>query len=137
MTNRELSNGLVRVTQIEGKGRGVVAEVDIEIGTVVLVDPVLIVDNPDEVDLIDRRTSLRTHALAWRGGAICFAMGWSGLINHTRREELHNVTTSRDYDAAIMRIVAMRDIAAGEELLFDYEVSDEDLQGVYGIPLDA
>jgi len=132
-----IGNGTVSVERIAGKGRGIVAAKEVKAGTVVIEDPVLVVRAKDEVALIDGRTCLRTHALAWENGTICLALGLSGLVNHTRRPELHNVTTEYDYANEVLRIRAIRDIAAGEELLFDYEVSDEDLASIYGIPRDA
>ncbi|MGD9785581.1 MAG: SET domain-containing protein-lysine N-methyltransferase [Hyphomicrobiaceae bacterium] len=137
MTSLDLSNGFVRVARVAGKGRGLIATRYIECGTVILTEPVIAVSAPDEVRLIDERTVLRAYAVAWREDSICFPVGWTMLINHTRRPELHNVTCEHDYDEDVLLIRAIRAIVPGEEILFDYGVSDTDLAQTYGILPDA
>lgn len=125
----------VVVAQIPGKGRGVVASNAIEGGALVMSDPVLVISAADELARLGE-TRLDHWLLYWDEGAVCVALGWTMLINHSRRPELRNVTTQRDAERGLIHVHATRDIAAGEELLFDYELSDAEL-AAYGIPPDA
>ena len=125
----------VVVAEIAGKGRGLVATADVVAGTQLFSDPVIVVGDATEIARLEQ-TALSNWLVYWRDGAVCITCGWTLLLNHTRRTELRNVTAERDEARRLIHVVATRDIAAGEELLFDYELSDEDLRD-YGIPLDA
>lgn len=120
---------------LPGKGRGLIASAPLVAGTRLFSDPVVVIDDPGEIARLEA-TGLNNWLLFWGDGAVAIAMGWTMLINHSRRAELRNVTSERDHARRLISIVATRDIAAGEELLFDYELSDVDLMA-YGIPLDA
>lgn len=137
MASAELGNGVVRVASIDGKGRGLVAARDIARDTVILAEPVIVVRSPEEIRLIEEQTVLGTYSVGWDGQAVCFPLGLTMLINHTRQPSRHNVTSEHDYGNDVIRVRAVRDIAAGEELLFDYEVDDAELSRFYGIPPDA
>lgn len=130
----EPPSGVV-VAMLPAKGRGLVACAPIVAGTRLFSDPVVVIDDPDEIARLEA-TGLNNWLLYWGEGAVAIAMGWTMLINHSRRAELRNVTSERDHARRLITIIATRDIAAGEELLFDYELSDHDL-AAYGIPLDA
>lgn len=125
----------VAVAIFQGKGRGLVATVEIAAGTRLFSDPVIVVDGAQQIERLGQ-TGLDHWLLHWRDGAVCVSCGWTMLINHTRRVDKRNVTAERDEALRMIHVVATRDIRAGEELLFDYELSDEDLRA-YGIPLDA
>lgn len=137
MASAELGNGVVRVERIAGKGRGLIATRNIARDTVILVEPVIVVRSPEEIRLIEEKTVLGTYSVGWDGRSVCFPLGLTMLINHTRQSARRNVTSEHDYDNDVIRVRAVRDIAAGEELMFDYEVDDEQLTGFYGIPRDA
>lgn len=126
---------LVAVASIPAKGRGLVATADVTAGTRLFSDPVIVVDVSAEIARLEQ-TALSHWLVHWQGGAVCISCGWTMLINHTRRAELRNVTAERDEARRLIHVVATRDIRSGEELLFDYELSDDDLRA-YGIPLDA
>ena len=132
-----VGHGSVRVVHVEGKGRGLVAARDIARGEVILTEPVIVVRSPDEIRLIDEKTVLGLYAVEWGQGSVCFPLGLTMLINHTRKQDRRNVTAEHDYDNDVICVRAVRDIATNEELLFDYEVADDQLSGYYGIPLDA
>ena len=136
-TRSELGNARVCVARISGKGRGLVAANKIARDTVILSEPVIVVRSPDQVRLIEEQTILGMYTVGWDGDAVCFPLGLTMLINHSRNKRLCNVTSEHDFENEIIRIRAVRDIAAGEEILFDYEVDDEVLTETYGIPLDA
>lgn len=135
--SQELGNGVVQVARIAGKGRGLLATRHIPRDAVILTEPVIVVRSPEEIRLIDERTVLGMYAIGWGERSICFPLGLTMLINHSRQKRLCNVTSEHDYANDVIRVRALRDIMPGEELVYDYEVADEVLVRSYGIPPDA
>lgn len=105
----------VRVERIAGKGRGVVATRNFEPGEVVERAPVIVLPE-DPYDLLNR-TTLKDYYLAWGDNAIAIGLGYSSLYNHS---ETPNAQTRRLIDQHTIEIVAIRPIAAGEEVTFLY-----------------
>jgi hypothetical protein len=100
------------------KGRGVFAMVDIPRGGVVEVAPVIPVAThniPDDGGAPDG------YLLDWdpdtEGQEHCIAGGYVMLYNHSRDA---NVTLENDYDEMAITSFALRDIKAGEEIVWDY-----------------
>jgi SET domain-containing protein len=95
-------------------GRGVRALRAIRAGHVIERCPVIVIP-PDEMETIDE-TALYGYAYEWDDG-YAFALGYGSLYNHssTPNAEWHRV----DGDDVI-EIIATTDIAAGDEVRFDY-----------------
>lgn len=103
------------------KGRGVFATRDIRSGDVVEVAPVLVLKTGFE-SLPDL---LKTYVFNWtaltgvpRGQAV--ALGYGSMYNHGNPANLRYIADAR---RNVMRYVAARDIAAGEELTINYNAS--------------
>lgn len=107
---------------IPGKGRGVVASEPIAGGETVERSPVLAISMETS-----ERPGLSDYAFAWGedvpgfapGKECAIGLGYLGLYNHARPS---NVRLLRHYDDGEMSVVALRDIAAGEELTIDYDI---------------
>ncbi len=107
---------------IPGKGRGVIAVDAIASGETVERSPVL----PISMETSERQ-GLSDYAFAWgedvpgfaAGKECAIGLGYLGLYNHARPS---NVRLLRHYDENEMSIVALRDIAIGEELAIDYDI---------------
>lgn len=100
------------------KGRGVFALEDISAGTQIEVVPVVPVAThniPDDGGAPDG------YLLDWNteeeGEEHCLALGYIMLYNHSPEG---NVSLENDYEEMTVTSTAMRDIRAGEEILWDY-----------------
>ena len=114
--------GLVDWQFVSGKGRGVVAVRDCPAGTEMERSPVIIV--PDE-DLVEREQTLTIfdqYLLYWSdepGKNVAMGAGLLMIYNHS---DTPNVEFCDGPEPESMSVVALRDIRAGEELTYDYDV---------------
>ena len=114
--------GLVTWRVIRGKGRGVVAVFDCKEGTELERSPVIIVPSRD---LVDRDASDTVHdhyLLYWSDDPdreVVMGCGLLMIYNHSADP---NVELCDGPDPETMSVVALRDIVAGEELTYDYDV---------------
>jgi uncharacterized protein len=109
--------------RLPGKGRSVIAVADIAKGEIVEVSPVLPLALKDS-----ECPGLNDYSLAWgedvEGGLgpqkdCAIGLGYLSLYNHAPAP---NVTFEHRYDLDEIAVIALRDIAAGEELTIDYGV---------------
>ncbi|MBL6852491.1 MAG: SET domain-containing protein-lysine N-methyltransferase [Alphaproteobacteria bacterium] len=112
----------VAVVRISGKGRGVIATVAIAAGDTVERSPVL------PLSLADSECpGLNEYGMAWEenhdnptpGRECCIGLGYLSIYNHADRP---NAKLEHHYDTDEISVVALRDIAAGEEITYDYVV---------------
>ncbi len=112
------------------KGRGVFAARAFGAGEVVEECPVLLFRKPYET----LHKELKNYVFHWpvpKGARStqALALGYGSLYNHANPASMRYET---DGEALVMRFIAVRDIAAGEELTINYNadggapVSDED-----------
>jgi len=112
----------VAVVRIPGKGRGVVTTERIPAGVTIERSPVLPLSLPDSECL-----GLDPYSMAWEENlehgnpakACCVGLGYLSIYNHAAQP---NARLEHHYDCDEMSIIALRDIAAGEEVTYDYAV---------------
>jgi uncharacterized protein len=122
---------VVRV--VSGRGRCVIAAQRIAKGTQVLADHIIFVPK-DESKHTDQ-TVVGRYAFEWNDdGDLCVVLGLGSLINHGKRE---NVRLDSNEETQTMDFFALRDIAEGEELVYDYGYETGELASYYGIPSDG
>jgi SET domain-containing protein len=125
------SNLIVRA--VPGKGRCVFATRDIAKGSLVLADPIILV--PGEESEHTDKTAVGRYVFQWNDeDDIAVVLGLGSLINHGLPE---NVSLVSNYQDQTMEFYALKDIKAGEELVYDYGHDHEELSDYYGIPKDA
>jgi tRNA-specific adenosine deaminase 3 len=110
---------LLVVRESPGRGRGVFAAAPIARGALVEAAPVLVFAS-DEYAAHGRHTLLDHYTFRWERGAFALALGFGSLFNHAAREPARNTGWVRDVARSEIRYSALRDIAAGEELLISY-----------------
>ena len=114
--------GLVAWRSIPGKGRGVVARIDCAAGTELERSPVIIVPADDLLDH-EHRDTVPDHYLLYWGDEprqeLAMGCGLLMIYNHSSRP---NVEFRDGPEPETMSVVALRKIAAGEELMYDYGV---------------
>ncbi len=98
-------------------GRGVFTSEEITAGTIIEISPVVIMSN-EERKLLDQ-TQLHDYIFEWgtTGDQCCMALGYVAVYNHSYSSNCEYVM---DYTEVMINIIAIRDIAAGEELFINY-----------------
>lgn len=112
---RAAAEPATRVAVIAGKGRGVLAGRAIRRGEVVERVPVLVVPSRDYAALSS--TVLDSYVYDWGAGELAVALGNGSLYNHSFQP---NLAYERRPEEQTIEYRALRDIAAGEELLINY-----------------
>ncbi|MDB5511533.1 MAG: protein-lysine N-methyltransferase [Enterovirga sp.] len=119
----------IRVVPMGGRGRGIVADADIPAGALVERSPVLVIP-PGDRAAVDP-TIIFTYVFMWEKGTSeedlyrhegrsAIALGYTSLLNHSYSP---NCDFVRHIDELVIDLVARRDIAAGEELTIDYQMT--------------
>jgi uncharacterized protein len=100
------------------KGRGIFCRTPIKADEVIEVAPVIVMTEEDR-KLLDQ-TLLHDYIFEWTpNGAkmCCMALGYVPIYNHSYQSNCEYVM---NYEEQTIRILAMRDIDAGEELTINY-----------------
>lgn len=106
------------IAAIDGKGRGVVAIEPILAGELLEIAPVIPLRPTDSPP---RTSVLFDYPFLWDDPPYieAIALGIISMINHSDSPNAHFET---DIPRRIIRLTALRDIAAGEEICFDYGI---------------
>jgi uncharacterized protein len=98
-------------------GRGVFTTEDLPVNTVIEISPVIVLSASDRL-LVDQ-TSLYNYVFEWGEDRkqCCMALGYVPVYNHAYAS---NCEYEMDFEAELIRITTVRDIAAGEELYINY-----------------
>jgi len=99
-------------------GRGVFAGRRIRKGELIEACPVVLLSSSDEIKLAG--TTLDHYLFAWGEGAkgACLVLGLGSLYNHSAAP---NAVACRVEHGARIEFVALRDIAASEQIFVDYQ----------------
>ncbi|MFL5580087.1 MAG: SET domain-containing protein-lysine N-methyltransferase [Gemmatimonadaceae bacterium] len=116
-------SGLVAWRLVPGKGRGVVATRTIPAGTEVERAPVIPVPRAEVFRRPTSPTVLEQYLLAWEedepGRELAMGCGLLMVYNHSAEP---NVELRDGPEPETMSVVTLRDVGAGEELVYDYGV---------------
>ncbi|MFN3827042.1 MAG: SET domain-containing protein-lysine N-methyltransferase [Micavibrio sp.] len=100
------------------KGRGVFALCDFPKGAVLEVAPVIPVSKDS---VVENGSAPDGYLLQWDGHyedeEFCMPLGYIMMYNHHKNP---NILIDQDYDTYTMKVIALRDIKAGEELCWNY-----------------
>ena len=108
----------VIVRESPGKGRGVFAARDISAGTVVSVAHAI----PFPTDALEG-TPLEHHSFDYeQDNQDCIVLGVQQLMNHADAPNCRCEWEVVDGGQRMHKVYTVRDVKAGEELTFDYEV---------------
>ena len=112
------------ISETETKGRGVFVGEDIPEGTIIEICPLLLIP-PKDVPLI-HQTVIHDYYF-WCPDEDEWAflpLGYGCLYNHSTTD--HNAITEHDFEEKLLRIYAIKDIAAGNEILIDYNGGEKE-----------
>lgn len=107
----------MKVTEVKVSpthGRGVFATRDIKKGTVFLVDPVIILEEPKQ-----NTDQLKKYYYPWLGAKVsCVCMGHGSFFNHSDKPNV--AIYSIDREEKTKSFITLRDVRKGEELFLKY-----------------
>ena len=105
------------VAPTDQMGRGIFTTEPISAGTVVEISPVIVMNASDR-KLLDQ-TLLHDYIFEWGDdlSQCCMALGYVPLYNHSYTS---NCEYEMDFSADQIRVRAVSDIAAGQELFINY-----------------
>jgi len=111
----------IEVKQIKGKGRGVFARRLIPDGEVIERVPVLVL-LVAETRTASGPTRMSGYCFEWGRGTVAVALGYGSLYNHS-----YQPNARYDDEGGQTKVFrAIRDIAAGEEIVVNYNGEPED-----------
>lgn len=119
----------ITIADFGQRGRGVIAVADIAKNELVERSPVLIIPESDRA--ITDQTIIFTYVFMWERdtveedlykhtGRAAIALGYTSLLSHSPQPNCRFV---RFIDEQYIEILAARDIAIGEELTIDYQMT--------------
>ena len=110
--------GLLKLVPIPGTGRGVITTRPIRRGKLVEASPVVRMTKRDR---LDRSTVLSHYPFEWNDPPYiqAFPLGFAGLLNHS---DTPNCKIESDIKGEVLCTYALRNIEAGEELVWNYGI---------------
>ncbi|MBK8558042.1 MAG: SET domain-containing protein-lysine N-methyltransferase [Lewinellaceae bacterium] len=118
-----IQNAPIYVAYSELHGKGVFAARDIEAGEIVEICPVILFGK-DQLPHV-RQTVLDDYYFDWGDDEtiFAFALGYGSLYNHSYEP---NAEYGMDFEAETIDIYCIKDIAAGGEILINYNGIPDD-----------
>ena len=115
--------GNLFVARTSDRGRGVFTNADIQEGAVIELCPVIVFGKKDRMQIDG--TFLYEYYFEWgkRGNKGAIALGFGSIYNHSYQP---NARYEPDFDLHVLEFIAIRDIAAGEEITTNYNYDPED-----------
>jgi SET domain-containing protein len=116
------------IAPTEGMGRGVFTSEDIAKDTVIEISPVIVMTGAER-KLLDQ-TLLHDYIFEWGSDRkeCCMALGYVPLYNHSYRS---NSEYEMDFGQLVIKVRAVRRIAAGEEVFINYNGDWKDSKPVW------
>ncbi len=109
----------LHIRQTDTKGRGIFAGLELHIGDVIELCPVVVIPKK-EVKSIDQTILYEYYFLWGTQGDVCLALGYGSIYNH---DDSPNAEAINLLDEAFIRIVCIRNIKSGEEITISYSDS--------------
>ncbi len=113
----------IEVKRVKGKGRGVFARRQIRKGEVIETVPVIVLPGEEVGD----GSASTDYCFAWGRGTVALALGYGSLYNHSYEPN----ACYEDVGGRTKLFVAIRDIAAGEEITVNYNGEPGDRSPVW------
>lgn len=104
-------------------GRGVFTTEELPEGSVIELAYVILLSAADRKTI--HQTRLHDYYFQWDGDRAAIALGYGSLYNH---DDAANAEFDLDYEFEQIRFIAIRDIAAGEEITTNYRVGEGDMK---------
>jgi SET domain-containing protein len=114
----------IKIIDVQGKGRGVVATEDIKSGEIIEICPIIFISE-EEVNFIKNSSEILKYYYLWQYAInkYCLMLGYGSIYNHSLAPNAdvdYNTQSPENY----LTFQAIKDIKTGEEILIDYEFDD-------------
>ena len=111
----------IKLVDIQGKGRGVIATQDIKKDEIIEYCPIIFLSDK-EVDFLENKSDILKFYYLWQCtiNKHCLMLGYGSLYNHSLNPNAdidYNTEKSENH----LLFQAIKDIKAGEEIVYDYE----------------
>jgi hypothetical protein len=116
----------VKIIEIVGKGRGVVATQKISKGEIIETCPIIEISKK-EADFIQNQSHILNYYYLFQEDLerYCLMLGYGSIYNHS-----HNPNADIDYSSEktekYLQFKALRDVEIGEEIVFNYEFENNE-----------
>lgn len=115
----------IKIAEIKGKGKGVVATENIEKDEIIEFCPIIFISEKEASFFEKEGTILKFYWLLQpETKKSCLMLGYGSLYNHSK-----NPNAEVDYDINELKdylfFRALKKIEAGEEIVFDYQFDDD------------
>lgn len=128
-----IASGRLLVGETQHKGRGVFTTEEIGVGEVIEICPIILL-NKEEMEKLEG-TILYDYYFLWdeNGERAAIALGLGSLYNHSYEP---NATYEMHFEENVLIIYALKTIAPGEEIVFNYNGSPDDPERVWFLDRD-
>ena len=123
MKKDAVSTNRLRVKRFKGKGRGVIATVDVKAHDVIEVCPVVLFKVARGENHI-----CEEYAFRWDSKHIAIALGYGSLYNHSNKP---NAYYDHNIRSKTLIVYALHDIPKGTEICFNYHGDPDDQTPVW------
>jgi SET domain-containing protein len=111
----------IKLTEIEGKGRGIIALEDIKKGEIIEICPLIPMQDEEAEFFEKKETVLNFYYLQQpEFKKNCLMLGYGSIYNHSKEPN-----AEIDYDTNELKdylfFKALKNIKAGEEIVYDYQ----------------
>lgn len=115
----------IKIINIQGKGRGVIATDDIKRDEIIEYCPIVFISEKETSFFEKEKTILKFYWLLQpETKKSCVILGYGSLYNHSK-----NPNAEVDYDIKILKdylfFRALKKIKKGEEIVFNYQFDDD------------
>lgn len=116
----------IKIVDIEGKGRGVVATEDIKEGEIIEYCPIVFLSEKEIKFLDNEGSTMLEFYYLWQYeiNKHCLMLGYGSLYNHDKENPNADVDYDVEHTKNFLLFTAIKDIKAGEEIVYDYEFDD-------------
>lgn len=115
----------IKIVDIQGKGRGVIATEDIKNGEIIEICPIIFISKKETKFFEKEKTVLKYYYLIQTGiNKFCIMLGYGSLYNHSLTANAgiyYNLKTAENF----LQFKAIKNINAGEEIVFNYEFDND------------
>jgi len=114
----------IKVVDIQGKGRGVVATENISKGEIIEVCPVVEISQNEKEFIENKSEILKFYYLIQEDlKRCCLMLGYGSIYNHSQNPNA-DIEYEEDNSQKHLQFRALKDITKGEEIVYDYEFTD-------------
>jgi len=114
----------VKIVEVEGKGRGVVAVEKIKKGEIIETCPIIEISEKEKQFVESQSDVLKYYYLIQEDlKRCCIMLGYGSVYNHSQNPNA-DIDYPDEKSEKYLQFVALRDIKPGEEIVYDYEFDD-------------